>query len=118
VSGLLRAVLVLSHTGKSEELIITRYATVGVVYGGLSKLCSYVERECGIKRLIVLADRSISEGTLYKENNFTLDRDRIVKPDYSFYANPRRVSKYIKWIKKQPYRIYDSGSDLYVRTVN
>jgi len=120
VSGHLRAVLVLSHTSKSGELRIDRYETAGVVTGGINKLLSYAEQEYKPTQIIRFADRSVSEASFYEDNGFIFETP--FEPDYSYLVKQWRVNKshYAGLLPTdpQPYKIWDSGSDLYIRQNN
>jgi hypothetical protein len=120
VSGHLRAVLVLSPSDKDGELRIDRYETAGIVVGGLDKLLTYAEQEYKPTQIIRYADRSVSEASLYEDNGFIFETP--FEPDYSYLAKSSRVNKshYAGLLPTdpQPYRIYDSGSDLYIRQSN
>ena len=133
----LRAVLVLKSTGRTGELSIERFATAGVVPGGFTKLLRHVEREFMPSRWITFADLSVSEGALYDQNGFTVDK--LLKPDYSYLVGNKRVHKFnyrLKRFRDDPalefekglserqlaklnglVRIWDSGKRRYMREV-
>lgn len=92
-SECLRAVIGLSETQRgSGEVRIDRYATLGVVQGGFTKLLKHVERTLKPRRIVTFADRSISNGGLYESNGFVAEA--VIPPDYSYFVGQRRVHKF------------------------
>lgn len=134
----LRATLVLSTTNKTGELRIDRYATAGTVVGGFTKLLAYAERNFPVESWLTFADLAISDGSLYENNGFVLDK--VLAVDYSYLSKSQRVHKFnyrVQRFKKDRellyqdgmtekeladlnnlYRIWDFGKNRYIKIVN
>jgi G:T-mismatch repair DNA endonuclease (very short patch repair protein) len=134
--GVLRALMVLKKEA-DEKLNIIRYATAGSVSGGFQKLLAYAERTYSPSSFITFADHTISDGGLYQNNGFLVDK--IIPPDYMYVVNKQRKHKFgyrLKRFKNDPNllwdetlserelallnnipRIWDAGKTRYVREV-
>lgn len=71
---------------------LSRYATSMIVTGGFTKLLTYFERQYHPKQIYTFADLRWSEGDLYKNNGFILDKE--LSPDYSYVINDKRIHKF------------------------
>lgn len=134
----LRAVIVCKRTGKLGEYSIERYATAGIVRGGFSKLLAHAEKKTtGITRWVTFADLSLSNGDLYANNGFIVDK--TLPPDYTYLVNNQRKHKFgyrLQRFRSDPdliwqeglserelatlnglYRIWDSGKIRWVKDV-
>ena len=128
------------------EWEVQRYATLGIVSGGFSKLLTAAEnliRENGltITRWVSFAANDISDGGLYESSGFVVAN--VIGPDYKYVGDKthwRRVAKegYQKkrfrtddtlvwdesWTEHEAalanklYRIYDAGKIKYVKPVS
>jgi hypothetical protein len=120
-----------------EKLNIIRYATAGSVSGGFQKLLAYTERTYSPSSFITFADHTISDGGLYQNSGFVVDK--IIPPDYMYVVNKQRKHKFgyrLKRFKNDPNllwdetlserelallnnipRIWDAGKTRYVREV-
>jgi hypothetical protein len=136
-SDRIRAVMVLSSTGNDGELRIDRYASAGIVSGGFTKALKFAEQELPVKSFVTFADRAISNGSLYEQNGFVLDK--VLDVDYSYLAKGCRIHKFNYRIKRFKtdreltfkdglterelaklnvlHRIWDSGKNRYVKDV-
>ncbi len=132
-----RAVMVLARTSKEGELLISRYATAGVVSGGFTKLLKYAENEFDFLTWVTFADLSLSDGNLYDAHGFTVDA--ILRPDYSYLVKGSRVHKFnyrLQRFRRDPelvfidglseqelaninnlHRVWDFGKKRYTKTV-
>jgi len=68
---------------KDNDFIVNRYATSHRVVGGLSKLLKYVQHNYTYDRLISFADLRWSDGNLYEQTGWKLDR--VLPEDYSYF---------------------------------
>lgn len=87
----LRAVLVLKRE-RNNVLNIVRYATSGTVVGGFTKLLKHAERTYEPDSFITFADHTISDGGLYENNGFVIDKE--LPPDYMYVVNGERKHKF------------------------
>ncbi len=73
---------------------IQRYATLGRVPGGFSRLLTHAERELGnaLSRWVSFAAADISDGGLYRACGFSVDH--TLPPDYKYVGNPN------KWVRE------------------
>ena len=74
------------------QFILNRYATSCIVRGGFSKLLSYFKNNYEWNEIISFADLRWSQGELYKNNGFVLDK--ILPPDYCYVVQETRVHKF------------------------
>ena len=95
---LLVAVLVLKKEQESGTFNIIRYATVGQVTGGFTKLLKYAERATKAKKIITFSDNCISDGKLYLNSGFIADK--ALKPDYMYLKNGLRQHKFNYRLKR------------------
>lgn len=105
----LRAVVVLRKE-PGNVLNIVRYATFGVVMGGFTKLLRYVEREYSPTAFITFADRTISDGGLYENNGFVVDKE--LEPDYMYVVRGVRKHKFgyrLKRFRNDPELLWDES---------
>ncbi len=95
----------------SEEWEIARYATEIIVAGGFTKMLKYLERtNPEIKRWVTFSDNCISNGALYVNNGFTVDRR--LRCDYSYVINQKRIHKFnyrLKMFKDNPDLLFDDN---------
>ena len=77
---------------QNEVYVLNRYATKYNVPGGFSKLLSYFKTNYNWSQIISFADLRWSEGGVYENNGFTLDK--ILLPDYSYVMNGQRFHKF------------------------
>lgn len=77
---------------KDETLNIVRYATNANVVGGFTKLLAYAEKEYSPKRFITFSDHCVSDGSLYRNNGFVVDKE--LEPDYRYVVNGVREHKF------------------------
>lgn len=138
-SGDVVAALIIKRVGKFSpgRYSIERYATIGVVPGGFTKLLSYAEKNLNVRSWVTFADYSISDGGLYEANGFVAET--MIPPDYSYLVSGKRVHKFnyrLARFRKDPelqweeglserelallnklYRVWDSGKVRYVKQV-
>ncbi len=142
----LKAVLVVKRSGNKnskEHWYIERYATSVPVAGGFTKLLKHAERQLKadnetITQWITFSDNCISDGGLYSNNGFTLDKE--LDPDYMYTRGSRRYHKFnyrLKRFREDPaltyqeglteaelaklnkiYRIWDAGKVRWVKSVD
>lgn len=101
--------------GREGEWEITRYATLGSVPGGFSRLLRYAEAALGdeLTSWVTMSDRCVSLGSLYDRCGF--DRDRLLPPSYCYTGGMlrgRRVSKesfQVKRFKTDSRLLYEDG---------
>jgi hypothetical protein len=121
-----------------NTLNIVRYATSKHVVGGFTKLLSYAEQNFSPDRFVGVSDHCVSNGELYENNGFTVDKE--LAPDYRYVVkNERRpkseysVTRFkddpnLKWqdgltekeladLNGIP-RIWDAGKTRWVKTVS
>lgn len=96
-SGLV-AVLVLKKEPTEDKLNIIRYATSATVVGGFTKLLAYVERNHEVKEFITFSDHCISDGGLYENNGFVVDKE--LAPDYRYVVGNQRKHKFQYRLKR------------------
>jgi Probable Zinc-ribbon domain len=134
----IRSVLVIKRSGKIGEYSIERYASAGTIVGGFTKLLSYAEKNTpGIKQWVTFADQMVSNGSLYENNGFYVDK--ILLPDYKYLVSGKRVHKFNYRLKRfqndvtltyeegktekelaamnNLWRVWDSGKIRYVKPV-
>lgn len=71
---------------------LLRYATAVNVVGGFTRLLSYVERTCPVKRFITFSDHTASDGGLYESNGFIADKE--LPADYMYVVKGERKHKF------------------------
>jgi ssDNA-binding Zn-finger/Zn-ribbon topoisomerase 1 len=106
----LRALLVVSRTTEPGEYRIDRYASAGTISGGFTKLLNHAEDILDVIQWVTFADLGISDGALYENNGFVLDK--VLGPDYSYLYSGKRVHKFnyrIQKFKKDPKLIFQEG---------
>lgn len=81
-------VAVIGFIKTKTHYVLNRYATSVSVIGGFSKLLSYFEQKYNHPTIITFADLRWSDGDLYYNNGFTLDK--TLKPDY-YWTNGRKL---------------------------
>ncbi|MGV3076271.1 zinc-ribbon domain-containing protein [Clostridium baratii] len=84
------SVMVLEEDG--DMINLKRYATNCNVRGGFSKLLKYTTDTYNYKGIYTFSDNSISDGSLYSNNGFTVDK--LIKPDYSYVVGGVRKHKF------------------------
>ena len=72
--------------------VLNRYATSKQVTGGFCKLLSYFKKIYEWKQIISFADLRWSEGNVYEQNGFMLDK--ILVPDYQYIRGKIRIHKF------------------------
>lgn len=65
---------------QKDHFVLNRYATSCNVVGGFTKLLTHFEREYNKPKIVTFADLRWSEGDLYKNTGFVLDKE--LAPDY------------------------------------
>lgn len=85
------AILILTKE-KDDTLNIVRYATSDTVVGGFTKLLRHAERTLSPKRFITFSDHCISNGGLYENNGFIVDKE--LPPDYKYIVELSRKHKF------------------------
>lgn len=87
-------VAVLSVTESGEIATINRYATAVTVQGGFTKLLAYYKkhRSPDVNRIVTFSDNSVSNGDLYAQSGFKMDKELPV--DYMYLYQHRRVHKF------------------------
>ncbi len=113
----LRAAIVLKRNGNKGhegEWLIERYATSGPTPGGFTKLLKYAERDItathksALTQWVTFSDNCISDGGLYANNGFTLDKE--LDPDYMYLKNGNRIHKFnyrLKRFREDPNLLWD-----------
>ena len=92
---------------------LERYCTSQVVVGGMGKLLAYGlswAQNKGISQIVTFADLCVSNGDLYEKLGFT--QDKIIRPDYKYVVNDRRVHKFNyrkKRFKEDPNLVWQDG---------
>ena len=107
--GVLRALMVLKKEA-GETLNIIRYATAGSVTGGFTKLLKHATREYQPSAFITFADHTISDGGLYENNGFVVDKE--LPPDYMYVVKGERKHKFgyrLKKFRDDPNLLWDEN---------
>lgn len=96
----LLAVLVLKNEAgtNGKVLNIIRYATAANMVGGFTKLLSYAAKTYVPDSFITFSDNCVSDGGLYKNNGFIVDKE--LKPDYMYVIKGERKHKFSYRIKR------------------
>src|SRR5690606_34103676 len=111
--------------------------TAGVVQGGFTRLLRHAESRLAVATWVTFADLSVSQGRLYEDNGFIVDK--ILPPDYMYFVQGERVHVFnyrLKRFREDPnliwkeglterelaqlnglHRIWDSGKVRYVKDV-
>lgn len=109
VTGSIRALLTVTKRG--EAWYIDRYATSSIVAGGFTKLFVAARKDNPTaKEWVTFADQSISDGGLYEQHGFIVDK--ILPPDYSYLVGGKRVHKFnyrLKRFRDDPALIFEEG---------
>lgn len=94
---------------RKTDLYLDRYATSVSVVGGMGKLLKYaISNVPDIEQVITFANHEVSDGSLYKQLGFTLEKE--LKPDYCYWYNGVRDHKFnfrLKRFKNDPELQYD-----------
>lgn len=96
-----------------EQISLERYATSQVVQGGFSKVLKYAYRtfaEEGFSRIVTFADHTVSNGSLYANNGFSMGK--VLSPDYSYISQGNRIHKFnyrLKRFKNDPNLLWKKG---------
>jgi len=77
---------------KDGIYVLNRYATSNNIPGGFSKLLSHFKKNCEWNQVVSFADLRWSEGDVYENNGFILDKKLL--PDYSYIVNNKRFHKF------------------------
>lgn len=104
------AMMLLKRLGEGKSYSISRYASVGSVPGGFTKLLAYAEKEIDVEEWVTFADLSISNGALYENNGFALNK--VLRPDYSYHVKNQREHKFnyrIERFSSNPELKYEEG---------
>ena len=90
----LLALLVLKNEAgtNGKTLNIIRYATAANVVGGFTKLLKYAEKTYTPEAFITFADHCVSDGGLYENNGFIVDKE--LSPDYMYIVDGERKHKF------------------------
>lgn len=85
-------VAVLGFIKQKDHYVLNRYATSKNVVGGFTKLLKHFEREYNNPKIITFADLRWSEGDLYENTGFILDK--TLEPDYYWCKGNKRHHKF------------------------
>lgn len=95
-------VAVISFIKNDDTFYLNRYATSAHVIGGFSKLLEHFKRNNQWKKLITFADNRWSNGHLYAQTGWTLEK--ILPPDYYYSPDAlQRVHKFNYRRKNLPF---------------
>jgi hypothetical protein len=97
------AVLVLKYEQQRSVLNIIRYATNISVVGGFTKLLNFAANTYQPESFITFSDNSVSDGGLYENNGFVIDKK--LPPDYMYVFKGKRYHKFgyrLKRFKNDP----------------
>jgi hypothetical protein len=92
------ACITFKEADTSESWYLNRFATSKTVIGGFSKLLKHAKSNISWTEIITFADLRWSNGALYLQHGFSLDK--ILRPDYSYVLNNKRIHKF-NFRKKQ-----------------
>lgn len=88
-----------------------RYATAArVPGGGFTKLLAHAENVYAPSHFITFADHTISDGGLYENNGFIVDKE--LPPDYMYVVNKERKHKFgyrLKRFQNDPNLLWEEG---------
>lgn len=76
----------------SGVVLLSRYCTSCNVRGGFTKVLSVLKDVFGFTVVETFSDNGVSDGSLYKNSGFI--KTGILKPDYSYLVEGRRVHKF------------------------
>ena len=103
-------VAVMSYTVEGNIINIKRYCSSCNVRGGFSKIVSYFRKSGYYEGAYTFSDNAISDGNLYKNNGFTLEKE--LRPDYMYVVGSERVHKFNfrkKYFKEREDLLYQEG---------
>lgn len=107
-------------TIKNNIASIDRYATNKNVIGGFTKLITYLEKTCNVKKITTFSDNSISNGGLYANNGFNIVNE--LKPDYMYIVKGERKHKFgyrLKRFKNDPDLVFiENATEKELASVN
>lgn len=145
--GVLRALLGIGRKNHGSRVSlpdgtwdIQRYATLGVIVGGFTKLLAHAETLVPVDTWTSWSDNDISDGGMYQAAGFTVDKrqapsysyvgrktkwERVHRSTYTkqrFISDPDLVYKskqteHKAALTNKLYRIYDAGKTRWVKTV-
>lgn len=78
-----------------DTLYLDRYCTSSIVSGGMGKLLKAAKetgKEISCSAIVTFADKEISNGNLYENLGFEVDK--VLKPDYKYLYKGSRVHKF------------------------
>jgi len=146
-NGVLRALLGVGRKNHGSRISlpkgtwdIQRYATLGVIVGGFTKLLAYAETLIPVDTWTSWSDNDISDGGMYQAAGFTVDKrqapsysyvgrktkwERVHRSTYTkqrFISDPDLVYKskqteHEAALANRLYRIYDAGKTRWVKPV-
>lgn len=93
-----------------KRLLITRYASAGIVQGGFGKLLKYCVKENPGTPIVTFADLEVSDGKLYERLGFELKE--VLSPEYKYVFRGKRYHKFgfrKKRFKNDPNLVFDSS---------
>ena len=82
----------MAKTKVEDEWEVIRYASIGRINGGFSKLFSAFKKDTDPKRVISYCDLRYGNGKLYEKSGFSLHG--ITEPDYWWVVKDKRVPRY------------------------
>lgn len=88
-----------------DKVYLERYATSCVVVGGFSKVMKHMSTlwaSQGIEKIVTFADHEVSDGGLYDQHGFVIDK--ILPPDYSYWYEDERRHKF--GFRKERFKIH------------
>lgn len=103
-------VLKLEPGSEGKTLNLLRYATSQPVIGGFTKLLKQAEQTGDIEKIITFSDNTVSDGGLYANNGFTVDKQ--LSPDYMYVVDGERKHKFgyrLKRFRNDPELQYQEG---------
>lgn len=146
-NGVLRALLGIGRKNHGSRVSlpdgtwdIQRYATLGVIVGGFTKLLAHAETLVPVDTWTSWSDNDISDGGMYRAAGFVVDKrqapsysyvgrktkwERVHRSTYTkqrFISDPNLVYKskqteHEAALTNKLYRIYDAGKTRWVKTV-
>jgi DNA-directed RNA polymerase subunit RPC12/RpoP len=116
-NGVLRVAISLENrkSALTKEVMITRYATLGLVTDGLIKLIDYYSNQYPVSIFSAVSENSTSSGDLYEQAEFSKVGD--LPPAYSYLIGKKRVAPQEVTSSENLDIIWDAGSTLYRRSV-
>jgi hypothetical protein len=85
-------VAAMTFISTKKEFVLNRYATSTRVVGGFSKLLKHFQRNNKWDRIVSFADQRWSNGNVYKQTNFILERE--IPVEYSYIINSEPLHKF------------------------